>query len=1010
MNSEREYLSFERLLRVAMAVFVFALVLIMYFGTENPTGDIKYLLIGWTAFGLGCAWLAGIAGGWLRFRRPPVFLLPLLCFLGLYLIASLVSEFPSVGMVEWSRFAALFGLYFIVSQIYNTPAQARRLMLVLCAAVFAAAVYAFMQKAGLDPAPWADRQSDVYTNLPSTYGNPNFAAHTLILAIIIDLYLLSVAWRKAWQRGAEQGLAGSERAKAALRGAWVHLMFLAAFFAHLHYTDQRAGPIGLAVALVLVLIAWAVGARQSRPLRGAVVSLALVAALAVAGGLGAMAVSKWRSGTSVPLDGSLVIRYQSYVSAVDMLLDKPLLGHGPGAYALTYQEYWTPFEQEWFAQEMRMNAHVHNDLMEVAIDAGVPAAGLYLLVLVLGMGYGLVMAFSNRDPGRRRLGYMFTALFAAFLADGMFGFNLRVPVSATVLFVAMGLLDAMRIAEAGAEARAVPQRFGLAFRAALAVLLLVAAVFITRMFGGQYYLYQGKSFQFNEERRSFPTARAMYNSGYIWAPWEWQFPWWLGRLSLYELEANRDPGRAEEYLNRARARLQEALEVNPHAFMVYPFLAETEMKLAQLQMLQDPPNRQAASEWLDMAADDLEAMLEVCPVFAKAHELLGRVACDLAAYLTAEKDPERADELEAHWRNAEEHLLRAIEYELENQSEMWRTLAQVRIALNDTVGAEQALASAMDADPTDMRTGPMFLNFAKKHDRFERVRNALYTQLHRLRETDEPDAEALSTAYLTLANVMENGYQDLDAADEAYLDAVESAPDAEVVWANLGRYAFQHDRLDLLRNAVAQASGQLAAEGKAPPGQVAAVNAVLQGGAEKLGDASALLMANVRNASGKKGAINPRQRFGWAARMLLQMLPDDPAMAPGQCKAYLNMAIVFAGLDRVQVADRLFRRAEQCLEGSERAFLSIHWADTLLRLGRMQEALDRLRAAREGHADNLDLRWALARTLVKAELVDEARSEYEALLERTDIAERGRAMLEQELAALQARIEGQTAP
>lgn len=999
-------MSFERLLRVAMAVFVFALVLVMYFSTENPTGDIKYLLIGWTAFGMGMAWLIGVSGGWLAFRRPPVFLVPLLVFLGVYLLASFFSEFPRIGLVEWSLFAALFGLYFLATQLYHTLAQVRRLMVVFCSAAFVAAVYALFQKGGLDPAPWADRTSDVYTNLPSTYGNPNFAAHALILAIIMDIYLLAMAWRAGLAEAAAEELAGNERLKAGLRRCWVYLLFLAAFLLHLYYTGQRAGPIALGAALALVLVGRFAGARQARPVRGAVVSLVVVGALAVVGGTGAMAVSKWRTGTSVPLDGSLVIRYQSYVSAADMLFDKPLLGHGPGVYELTYQDYWTPFEQEWFAQEMRMNAHVHNDLMEVAIDAGLPAAGVYLLVLVLGIGYGLVYAFSHSEPERRRLGYMFTAFFAAFLVDGLFGFNLRVPVSAAVFFIALGLLDAMRAEESPAPAREFAGAPGLAFRGAFAVGLLVAVVFITRMFAGQYYLQQGKAFQFNEEKRSFKTARRLYEQGAAWAPWNWEFPWWQGRLSLYELEAHRDTRRIGEYLEQARRHLQSALEINPYAFMVYPFLAETEMKLAQLQMLKEPPDRQAAVEWLDIAANDLEAMLAVCPVFPKAHELLGRVSCDLAAYLTAEQDPEKADRIEAHWRNAEKHLIQAIEYELENQSEMWRTLAQVRIALGDTIGAEQALVGAIEADPADMHTGPMFLNFAKKHDRFERVRNALYTQIHRLKAMEGEHAKALSTAHLLLANVMENGYSDLEAADEAYMQAVEYAPETEAVWANVGRYAFQYDRLDLLRKAVAQGSGRLEADGKAPPGQVAAVNAVLQGGREKLTDASALLMTRLRQASGRKGRITPRQRFGWAARMLLQMLPDDPAMAPGQCRAYLNMAIVYAGLERLHVADRLFRRAGQCLEGEQRAFLSIHWADTLLRLDRRQEALERLQAARESHSGNLDVRWALARTLVTAQQFEAAKEEYEALLERDDIAERGRAMLEKELAEVETRLTG----
>ena len=50
------------------------------------------------------------------------------------------------------------------------------------------------------------------------------------------------------------------------------------------------------------------------------------------------------------------------------------------------------------------------------VEAGAPAAALYLAFIVLGMGYGIWAAFSTADLERRRLGLALAAVFPAWLA------------------------------------------------------------------------------------------------------------------------------------------------------------------------------------------------------------------------------------------------------------------------------------------------------------------------------------------------------------------------------------------------------------------------------------------------------------------------------------------------------------------------------------------------------------------------------------------------------------------
>jgi tetratricopeptide (TPR) repeat protein len=769
---------------------------------------------------------------------------------------------------------------------------------------------------------------------------------------------------------------------------WVWgLVGLAIMIQHFYFTGQRAGMIALAAAAALVIVGWLAGRRVKSPLKGVVVSLAIVAVAGVAGSGGAMVWSKWHGGTPVPLEPSLVIRYQSYISAPNMLFDHPVLGRGPGVYGLAYPEYWTQFEQEWFAQELRMNAHVHNDLMEVAIDGGLLAAGLYLTMLVLGMGCGLMLAFAPGPPERRRLGYAFAALFAAFLVDGLFGFNLRVPVSAGILFVTMGLLEG--VWGGSAPGPGVPFRSPrgirlVAWGAACAAMIFFLALG-TQVFAAQYLLYTGMRAQAQNDA---VEARSHYERGERMAPWESVFARRLGQLSLAEMDTK-----------RAVAEFDRSIRINPYYILARLPMAQARMLEAQ-ELVQEGTERiPEALQHLDDASNQLDQVLKICPMYPAAHRLLGKIAYISALYLDSVKPPEQQDRITQYWRTAEEHLLFALKYELEKKSELYRTLAKVRIALGNVTGAEQALSQAIQANPGDLDTGPVFLEFAQHHKRYNRFRNALYAQIHSLKEAEEPDLDALATVHLLLANVLENGYDDLEGADAAYLAAVDFGPIRPEVWSNFARYAYGRERLDPLRVAVAQSCGKLEVSNQRPLAHVAAVNEVLQRGPAALENATTLLLSHVR-AYQPMGNLTAPQTFAWSAKMLLDAALQAPEDTPGICTACLNLGITLAGLDELDRAQQLFARVKTCLPEDQQPFLAIHWADSLVRQNRMSDALDMLRQAVGQYPANLDVHWALARTYVKTGMIGEAREEYEELLAMPDLDAQGRTMLEQELGGL----------
>jgi O-antigen ligase len=409
-----------RAVRFLVQAWVFLLVLALYPYTANPSGPIKHLLTGWAVFAMCAVYLYGMAREGLGLRVTGGAVALLFAFLGIHVVSALTSDFPLNSLYSLRLWLCGGVLALIAGNSFRTPDQLWKLLLVIVVAVSLSSVYGYLQKFGLDPFPWSARNIEEYAGMPSTYANPNFAGHTLVLALLMALGLL------------------------AFRGNLACLLAVALIGSHLYLTHMRGARVALAAAGLVLALHWLLCWRGRGALRAGVMTLLLLlagAATAIAGGI---AYASSQGDGPVPLDSPSVLRLNGYYGAARMALDHPVLGAGPGNYDLESPRYWTPFEQRWYATEGKKNDHVHNDALETAADAGFTGVALYFALLIWGVLSGLTLAGSAVDPGRSRLGYVLAACFAAFAVDGLFGFNLRVPVSAGLFFLALGLLQALQ--------------------------------------------------------------------------------------------------------------------------------------------------------------------------------------------------------------------------------------------------------------------------------------------------------------------------------------------------------------------------------------------------------------------------------------------------------------------------------------------------------------------------------------------------------------------------------------
>lgn len=944
--TENDVAIWGRPFRKAIGVLVVLLVLAMFPYSEDPTGDIKNVILSWGSALILAAWLYGITWNHWPIRRPTIFLDILVVFLVLHVASCALSPFRMNSFSEFGKLWYLFVLYLVASQVYTDERQIRRLMLVVCGAMAVASLYGVViQKFGFDKFPWNDMTSDVYTNLPATFGNPNFAAHALVLAIVMALYLATER-RMVWCLG-----------------------FVAVFFVHLRFTGQRAGWVALLAAALILTVHALVRRRVRRPARGVVATLATVGILGAVGFAAAMGVSKAYTGSAYPLDLSLLIRYKSYSSAAAMVLRHPVLGWGTGNYRIQYPSFWTPYEQRWFAEELRQNAHVHNDLLEFAADAGLPAAGLYLVFLVLGMGYGLYMAATLKEPLKRRLGLTFAALFAVFLVDGLFGFNARVPVSASILFLMAGAMEGFRNANVSREPVA-PFQLPRMLREEWKMIVLAVSVLYmgleTFSLASQVFYQDGLGLT---KAKIYDRAEAGLKWAERLAPWRSKLARQRGMIAM----ARRDWSTAAEHLERSMQR-------NPYYVTTIVMLARCQVSMALNDAhLRQAPDKECLAE-LDKAEATIQRAQKLCPMFPPIEDLLGRVDSNRAMFLGSM--PEKSDEQIAQlWETAEGHLLKAIHYGAQNSSEVYRQLAQVRVTRKNFEGAESAIVRATQADPADNANWPFFYGFACNAKRYDRFSKALSWRISRLSEKQPPDTVNLATAYLWKGSIEQDGFNDIDTAERAFRDAVTTMPSRPDVWSAYARFAETAQRQAPFKEFLIATYDNILANGAKPLPHVAAVARVWREGSNAIVDASVSLLSIVQGKVSVPhyGPIDLDMR--WAVLLILQQVRENPPSAEDIGVAMMHLGMVCASIHADDLADQFFPAAMPRLTPDLQRVCAQHWADVLLNLRRPLEAVALLQGMTARFPDDNDVHLAFARTLTRVNRLDEARAQYQLIID-----------------------------
>lgn len=944
----------QKLMRHTVGAGLFLAVLALWPLTPSPAMDIKYFFLAWTVAIAGLLW---ISYQWRHgdVHYPRAWSGRFLGLLAASLVAaSLLGNHPAYSLVESSKYLTLLLLFLAAAAAFRDAEQAWRLIALIVVAVGLSSVYGLVQKMGWDPFPWETREVEEYLTLPGTYGNPNVASHTLILGFILACGLVL------------------RRRSAADYWAAVPALLIGT---HIFISGVRSAQLALGACGLFLLLLFLSGRLFQCTVRRTVASLLLLGLIAAAGGMGALYVSKARTAAYTPMVHGQMLRYNSFLGASQMILDKPLQGFGSGAYLIENTPYWTPYEQEYFAAEQRLNEHVHNEYLEFGVEGGVLAALMYIGFLMSGFVASFVAALKANTPERRILGLATGCAFLAFLVDGLFGFNFHVPVSSALIVAIAGLQAGVFGSEAPKAIKRPPR--GRFLLAAIPVGLLSLGLAV--LYSLDFVSRNAVQIAWNAEASGNPDrALNLLDKGRSLAPWDFEIPERMGQIMLQYGQSQ-----------AAIALFNQALEQRPY---------DVAALLGKARALVNENQAAPAQVSLDDARRVAERAAEFCPSCPGVHGIFGRV--ELAGVRgQSAATPQSA----AAWRRVVEHLTLAQRHDVD-LAQIYPMLAEAYSALGDTKNALAAHQRSVKANPSDDVAWVMFVQFAEGTDNWPALSDALSKALRDASNQEPRDRETIAVTAWWLALTYMQGFNDAESGRAVLVQALDKAPDNLALWGGCVSLSPGKNMIERASNAFAA----VAVPESAYPVLVRRLRQTLDGPEDLAATAKAILddwIATARVLDKEQSARN----YLWMFRVLHDAILESDISGTEREAWMNNFGNVAAGLDEYDFAFDCYAAADVSEAADNAMFQAEQRAELLSR----QDAsltipfVERL----VEHLPNHTGRQYLAAMMYhRAGMLEQAARAYHGILADPALRSDYRGIIEEHLAAVLASSKESATP
>jgi O-antigen ligase len=359
---------------------------------------------------------ANIWQGSLRWIKTPLDY-PILALVCLTLLSYLFSVHRPTSLLATLQLFSCIVFYYLVIHTVNSRSRIKQLVYILLGISVFLAIFGLVKSAGLNPFPWWEypHQANV-TYLSSTFGNRNHLAGWMEMSIALVLGFVIFQQKSRWKT--------------------ISLALLLLLLAALVFSQSRGGWFGMLAAFMcmsfllyrskrLITSRWAV----------IVVNAAFVVAFIVVSST--PVTDRLLTAEAGFNDGSLAGRINAWHGVVDLARANPLLGTGPGTFAVTFPKYQPPGFQANLV-------YAHNDYLDFTAELG-----FGLLIIIAWMIVALYRQGLHKMRSKSKLtrGVTLGALagITAILVHSFVDFNLQIPANAMLFTVLAALAAAPRV-------------------------------------------------------------------------------------------------------------------------------------------------------------------------------------------------------------------------------------------------------------------------------------------------------------------------------------------------------------------------------------------------------------------------------------------------------------------------------------------------------------------------------------------------------------------------------------
>ncbi len=341
--------------------------------------------------------------------------IPIALVLMLSFLSSFFSVHPRSSFWAMVLFINYVVVFYLIIHTLRTRSQLRQLIYLIIGVATFLSIFGLFKTFGANPFPWWD-YAELTKDLPSvssTFGNYNHLAGYLEMAIPLILGLF---------------LAG-------FRGVRLFLMIYltSLMLAAIILSLSRGGWIGSLIGLVFMAVALATNRYfQHRKLIAALAGGFLVVAVVVLAST--PAVERIRTFEQRGETPNFRARVTVWGGTVEMIKDHPLLGTGPGTFAIVFTKYQPPgFASRYFM--------AHNDYLHFTSEVGLPLVAILAWMIIALYRRGFTKL---KEPSRLVRGATLGAMsgVTAILIHSIVDFNLHIPSNALLFTVLLAIVVA----------------------------------------------------------------------------------------------------------------------------------------------------------------------------------------------------------------------------------------------------------------------------------------------------------------------------------------------------------------------------------------------------------------------------------------------------------------------------------------------------------------------------------------------------------------------------------------